>query len=153
MVMRAQSALKAAQVIFWSPCWLLIRHPYVKKKERKEAEECQLTKEAAVEFMKLERGNENKEKANADLQEKLGKACKCALIKAQGYHKDMRNVHPQRMKEILLRHERDRSQISNQLCERTSLTPSQRKAALDHLFGPEGAPVASSSISCSKGKA
>ena len=77
-----------------------------------------------------------KQKHTPLLDEKLKKACRCSLSMAPGCHKESCNFHPSRMKEVLRHHATARRSVAKQF-ERTTPTPKQREAALDHLFGPE----------------
>ena len=53
------------------------------------------------------------------------------------------------LRQIMRNNDTDRSNIEAQLRTRTSLSPVQRVAALEHLFGP--APSGSAASSCSPG--
>ena len=106
-------------------------------------------RQAGIEYLRLSFGRKHKTAPNA-LQEKLGKACKCSKSLPPGNHKGGCNFHPTNLRSIMKALAVDRAAIDKQLRERTSLTPSQRNEAVDHLLGLEQA-AASSSSSSSKG--
>ena len=99
--------------------------------------------------MRLSFGRKHKTAPNA-LQEKLGKACRCSKSLPPGNHKGGCNFHPTNLCSIMKALAVDRAAIDKQLRERTSLTPSQRKEAVDHLFALEQAAASSGSSSSSK---
>ena len=103
--------------------------------QREAERQATLVREAAVEYLRVTFGKKQAP-TPAPLQEKLKKACKCHLTKAQGMHKDTCSLHPFRLQATLRFHEQDRANVGEQLRTRTSLTPMQRESALTHLFGP-----------------
>ena len=54
----------------------------------------------------------------------------------KGMHKDRCNFHPSNMRTLLRNNIANRKSMESQLRTRTSLSPQQREAALEYLFGP-----------------
>ena len=89
------------------------------------------------EFNKAEDTKTKKQKlAPESVQEKLAKACRCSLSMPKGMHKERCNFHPSNMRALLRVNAANRTSMEAQLRTRTSLSPQQREAALEYLFGP-----------------
>ena len=111
------------------------------KKAKAEAKHLELVKQATVEHLRQELGKTRKQKfAPESVQEKLAKACRCSLSMPKGMHKDRCNFHPSNMRNLLRANVANRASMEAQLRTRTSLSPQQREAALEYLFGPAVAP-------------
>ena len=108
------------------------------EKEKKVLEkQQQLARDAAVEFLRHAHGGKKEKPAPDSLQEKLRKACRCHLTHMLGLHKDKCSCRPANLHAALRQNVANRASIEQQLRTRTSLTPKQREAALDHLFGAD----------------
>ena len=107
------------------------------KKAKAEAKHLELVKQATVEHLRQELGKTKKQKlAPESVQEKLAQACRCSLSLPKGMHKDRCNFHPSTMRALLRANVANRASMEAQLRTRTSLSPHQREAALEYLFGP-----------------
>ena len=107
------------------------------KKAKAEAKHFELVKQATVEHLRQELGKTKKQKlAPESVQEKLAKACRRSLSMPKGMHKDRCNFHPSNMRNLLRANVANRASMEAQLRTRTSLSPQQREAALEYLFGP-----------------
>ena len=118
------------------------------EKQRKASEKQQeLVRFAAIEYLRQEFGSKGKRQKTCpdSIKEKLQKACRCHLTMPPGAHKEKCNFLPKNLRQIMRNNETDRSNIEAQLRTRTSLSPVQRVAALEHLFGPVPSGSATSS--------
>ena len=107
------------------------------RKAKAEAKHFELVKQATVEHLRQEFDKTRKQKlAPESVQEKLAKACRCSLSLPKGMHKDRCNFHPSTMRALLRANVANRASMEAQLRTRTSLSPQQREAALEYLFGP-----------------
>ena len=107
------------------------------KKAKAEAKHLELVKQATVEYLRQEFGKTKRQKlAPESVQEKLAKACRCSLTMPKGMHQDRCNLHPPKTRTLLRNNIANRKSMESQLRTRTSLSPQQREAALEYLFGP-----------------
>ena len=107
------------------------------RRAKAEAKHLELVKQATVEYLRQELGKTNKQKlAPGSVQEKLAKACRCSLSMSKGMHKERCNFHPSNMRALLRVNAANRTSMEAELRTRTPLSPQQREAALEYLFGP-----------------
>jgi hypothetical protein len=114
-----------------------LKDELAEKKAKADAKHLELVKQAALEYLRQEFGKTKKQKlAPESVQEKLAKACRCSLSMPKGMHKERCNFHPSNMRALLRVNAANRTSMEAQLRTRTSLSPQQREAALEYLFGP-----------------
>ena len=94
-----------------------------------------------MEYLRQELGKTRRQKfVPESVQEKLAKACRRSLSMPKGINKDRCNFHPSNMRNLLRANMANRASMEAQLRTRTPLSPQQREAALEYLFGPAVAP-------------
>jgi hypothetical protein len=87
-----------------------------------------------VEFLRIEYGKKRKPPTES-VKEELRKACRCHLTLALGLHKGRCNFHPTNLRAIMAKNATNREHIEQQLRLRTTLSPTQKNAAPEHLSG------------------